>query len=668
VYAARFAHANETAEPGYYQVRLASGVNVELTATPRTGRGRFTFPGNRPATLLIRVSDSEVGSSDAQVAVDAATRTVTGSVTSGNFCGYLGTVNRRSYYTLHFVAVFDRPFAAVGGWQNGDLVQQPSARGGTTYGEDGFPAAGLGAGAFVGFDTSANPTVTVRVGISYVSLDNARANLAAENPEDMSFEALRSRARQAWNARLSQIRVGGGTAGERTAFYTALYHSLLHMNLFSDVNGEYWGVDQQVHRIGEPQKAQYANFSGWDVYRSQVQLVALLDPGVASDMAQSLLNQALQNGGVWDRWTHNSGATHVMEGDPSPATVAGIRAFGGASFDVESAYASLLRAATVPTAWDRSDEGCPVACVGQRPSLDEWLTIHYVPAVSHAWGGAGETLEDASADFALAQLAARLGDDENHARLLARAQYWRNLVNDQGYAQNRNADGSWPPFEARSSAGFAEGSSAQYTWMIPFNAEGLFDAIGGRNRAVSRLDRFFHNEDGSWALTRLGALKAEMDNEPSIGAAWLYLFAGEPYKTQATIREALVRLWGDRPDGIPGNDDLGAMSSWFVWSALGLYPFFPGRAELVVGSPLFPRAEIRRAGGPTIVIVGEGAEARAPFVRALRVDGRSVTRPWLPESFLVSGGRLEFVVSREPEPSWGAGADDVPPSFDTAER
>jgi predicted alpha-1,2-mannosidase len=668
VYAARFAHANETAEPGYYQVRLASGVNVELTATDRTGRGRFTFPGGQPAVMLIRVSDSEVGSSDAQIAVEREARTVTGWVTSGNFCGYLGTVNRRSYYTLYFVAVFDRPFATVGGWQNGDLVPQPSARGGTTYGDDGFPSAGLGSGAYVGFDTTVNPVVEVRVGISYVSLDNARANLTAENAEDASFETLRSGAREAWNARLRQIRLGGGTADERTTFYTALYHSLLHMNLFSDANGDYWGIDQQVHRIVEPQKAQYANFSGWDVYRSQVQLVALVDPGVASDMAQSLLNQAVQNGGVWDRWTHNSGATHVMEGDPSPPTVAGIQAFGGASFDVRGAYASLLRAATVPTGLDRSDDGCPVACAGQRPSLDEWLTIHWVPTVSHAWGGAGETLEDVTADFALAQLAARLGDEENHGRLLARARYWKNLVNDQGFVQNRNADGTWPPFDARSDDGFAEGSSAQYTWMIPFNARGLFAAIGGGDRAVSRLDEFFHNGDGTWALTRLGPLKAEMDNEPSVGAAWLYLFAGQAYKTQATVREALVRLWGNRPDGIPGNDDLGAMSSWYVWSALGLYPFYPGRAELVLGSPLFPRAEIRRANGPTIVVVADGAEARAPYVSALRVDGRSVSRPWLPESFVASGGRLEFAVSRAPDPSWGAGAADAPPSFDTGER
>jgi len=675
VYAQRFAHANETAEPGYYQVRLASGVNVELTATARTGAARFTFPSDEDAALLVRVSDSEVGSSDAVVRVDPGSRTITGSVTSGNFCGYIGTVDRRSYYSLHFVAVFDRPFARVGAWRNDTLTPDlATAGGGTTYGDDGYPAPGLGSGAYVGFDTRDGGTVNVRVGISYVSLDNARANLEAENPEGTPFDEVRAGARAAWNDAIGRIEISGGSPDERVMFYTALYHSLLHMNLASDVNGEYWGFDQQAHAVMGSQRAQYANFSGWDVYRSQVHLVALVDPAVASDMAQSLVNQASQFGGVWDRWTHNAGATHVMEGDPSPPTVAGIYAFGGTGFDQRAAFASLLRAATVPTPFDLSDEGCRVECVGERPSLDKWLTLHYIPTVSNAWGGAGETLEDATADFALAQLARRLGEDEAHARLLARSGYWRNLWNPapvtrdgqtlaEGYIQNRNEDGTWPDFDPASSQGFAEGSSAQYTWMVPFDARGLIDLMGGREAAGRRLDRFFHNEDGSWALTRLGSLKAEMDNEPSIVAPWMYLFTGQPHKTQATVRAAMNALWRNAADGIPGNDDLGAMSSWYVWSAMGMYPFFPGRAELVLASALFPRIVVRRANGTTITIEAEGAATDAPYVRGLRVNGGPWTRPWLPESFVAEGGSLEFLLSDEPDPAWGAQPEDAPPSF-----
>ncbi len=615
--------------------------------------------------MLVRVSDTEVGSTDAHVSIDAAARTIRGDVTSGNFCGYLGEEDRRSYYTLHFVAIFDQPFASVGAWHNGDLLSgATSAEGGTTFGKDGYPAAGLGSGAYVGFDTRNGATVNVRVGISYVSGANAAANLAAENPDGTRFDVVRSRARDSWNSALGRIQVTGGTPAENTVFYTALYHALLHPNLFSDANGEYFGFDGKTHSVIGQQEAQYANFSGWDVYRDQLQLVTFLDQRVGSDIAQSLFNQATQSSGEWDRWTHNAGETHVMEGDAAAPAVAGIYAFGGTSFDAKGALASLVHAATVPTMHDLSDQGCGVACVGQRPSLDKWLAIHYVPTKSNAWGGAGETLEDATADFSLSQLASRVGDTETAKTFLERAQYWKNLMNEEGYIQNRNEDGTWPPFDPASSQGFAEGSSAQYTWMVPFNARGLFGAMGGADKANQRLDRFFHNPDGSWALTRMGGAHAELDNEPSIGAPWLYLFSGQPHKTQSTVREAMNELWSDRPYGLPGNDDLGAMSAWFVWSAIGMYPGIPGRAELLLGSPLFQRIEIRRGGGATITMTAPQARADAPYVQTLRVNGRPSTRPWLPEEFIRSGGTLEFTLGTQPNPRWGAKAEDAPPSFD----
>lgn len=663
-------HANETAVPGYYQLRLRSGLNVELTATRRTGSGRFTYPPGEPAAMLVRMSDSEVGSGDARVEVIPESRVVTGSVTSGNFCAYIDGIDSRSYYTLHFWAVFDRPFSGHGSWEDGAVDPGGTeARGGTGYGPEGVPVAGRGSGAWVEFETGDAPTtVGVRVGISYVSRENARANLEAENPGGTPFDAVRTRAREAWSRELRRIRIAGGTPGERRTFYTALYHVLLHPNVFSDVNGEYRGFDGEVHAVEPPQEVQYANFSGWDVYRSQLQLVTLLRPGVAGDIARSLHNQAMQHGGVWDRWTHNSGPTGVMTGDPSAPAVAGIHAFGGTGFDVEGAFESLVRAATVPTPRDLSDEGCPVGCLGQRPSLDRWLEIHYIPAGSHAWGGAGETLEAATADFALSQLARRLGRDTLHRRFLERSGYWRNVFNPDatagaGYVQDRRADGSWTDFDPASRDGFAEGSSAQYTWMVPFDPRGLFEAMGGPETAARRLDGFFHNPDGSRALTGLGGMRAEMDNEPSIGAPWLYLFAGEPHRTQATVRAIVNRLWRPDPDGIPGNDDLGAMSSWYVWAAMGMYPGIPGRAELLLASPLFPAIEVRRVGGPTLEIRAPGADAHTPYVRELRVDGEATTRPWLPESFVREGGELRYRLSATPDTTWGAAPDDAPPSF-----
>ncbi len=688
IYASDFTHTDEHAAAGAYDVTLASGVRVQLAATMRTGAGRFTYPSGRPAVMLIRTSDTQIGSSDAEIAIDPATRTISGSVTSGNFCGYLSPAGRHSYYTLHFVAVFDRPFTTTGTWQDEALrPETTSAKGGTTYGTEGYPPVGKGSGGYVGF--APGSTVNVRVAISYVSQANARANLAAEQQVSSTLDTVARAAHDAWNAALGRIAITGGTETERRVFYTALYHSLLHMNVFSDANGEYHGFDGATHRVQAPQRAQYANFSGWDVYRSQVQLVALLEPDVAADMAQSLLNQASQNAGVWDRWTHNSGATSVMEGDPSPPTVAAIAAFGGTHFDLKGALASLKRAATVPTALDLGDEGCRVMCRGQRPSLDTWLAIHYVPTVSHAWGGAGETLEDVTADFALAQLARMAGDTTTERDFLARADYWRNVFNATptitegrgrggrvaqapatpekpqpgGYIQNRNEDGTWPPLDPASSNGFAEGSAVQYTWMIPFNLGGLVEAMGGAARANARLDAFFKAPDDAWAITRSGGLHADLANEPSIGSPWTYLYTGQPPKTQEIVRHVLNTLWKDAPDGIPGNDDLGAMSSWYVWASMGLYPGIPGRAELFVAAPLFPQVVVHRGNGRTITIHAPGATASMAYVRTLSVDGRDSSRAWLPDSFARNGGTLRFTLSASPVLSWGTSPSVVPPSF-----
>ena len=667
VYASTYSHDNETARAGYYRVLLDNGVNIELSATTRTGAARFTYPAGQPASLLIRTSDSEVGSSDAQVTVDSAGHTVTGSVTSGNFCGYLTDDLKHSYYTLYFVAEFDQPFASHGTWQEGKVhAGGDSSTGGMGYGPQGIPDPGHGSGAYVSFNTAKGKSVNVRVGISYVSLENARANLRAENARADVDEVARSAA-AAWDDALGRIQVKGGTPDQLTTFYTALYHSLLHPNVYSDVNGQYYGFDTKVHNIDAGQKAQYANFSGWDIYRSQLQLVTWLEPDIGSDIAQSLFNQAKQNDGEWDRWTHNAGGTHVMNGDPAAPAMADIYAFGGTRFDAHAALASLVQAATVPTAHDISSAGCGIACVGQRPALDQWLKLHYIPANTNSWHGATETLESVTADFGVAALAARLGDKQTEAAFLKRADYWRNVFNphatpEGGYVQDRNVDGSWVPLDPADQDNFVEGSAAQYLWMIPFNVHGLSDALGGNDRMNRRLDAFFHHADGNWAVTKSGGLHSELDNEPSIGSPWLYDFTGQPWRTQETIREVLDKLWTNAPEGIPGNDDLGEMSSWYVWSAIGLYPGIPGRAELLLSTPLFSQVDVHRPGGDLAISVKrDSADAR--YIKALAVNGKPYGAPYLPEPLALHGGILQESVSQTPDTQWGSKRSDAPPSF-----
>jgi len=658
-------HAKETASPGAYTLTLDNGVAVSLAATARTAVGQFQFPADKPANLLFRTSDSEVGSGDSTIIIDPATRTVRGSVTSGNFCGYLAEDRRESYYTLHFVAEFDQPFEVGGTWRD-DTVQGGAREGGggTTYGSKGHPPAGKGAGGWISFDAKRTPQVTARIGISYVDEAGARANLRRESPQGTTVAATQAATRAKWNELLGQVSVKGGTPDERTVFYTALYHAMLAPNLHSDGDGRYRGMDGKVHALAKRQQAQYANYSGWDVYRSQLQLLTLLQPQVGSDVAQSLLNQADQNGGVWDRWTHITGATGVMNGDPSPPSVAAIHAFGGRGFDLQRAYASLKKAATVPTARDLDKRGCPVLCVGQRPGLDQWIALKYMPEGAPGWGSAADTLEMVSADFGLSELALAAGDVQGAKQFRERSGWWRNLYNPkatapQGYIQPRNADGSWPAFDPAADDGFVEGSGAQYLWMVPFDPAGLFEALGGRDASIARLDAFFRKPDGAWAVTKSGPLHAELDNEPSIAAPWLYNFLGQPWKTQETVRQAMRQIWTNTPEGMPGNDDLGQMSSWYVWSALGLYPVYPGRADLVIGSPLFTEAVITRPGAK-IVVRARGAAMDAPYVQSLQVDGKASTASWLPASFVQRGGTLDFELGSTKNEQWGA--QDVPPS------
>jgi predicted alpha-1,2-mannosidase len=825
VYASTFSHTAETAKAGYYRVGLDSGASAEVTATPRTGSGTFAFPADTAASLLFRTSSSETGSTDATVKVDAARNAVTGSVTAGNFCGPQSPNNRKSYYTLHFAAHFDRPFATAGTWRDGTV--QPGtteASGGTGFDAAGRPVAGKGSGGYVTFPTGTTE-VGVKVAVSYVSLANAEANLAAENPPTRTFDEVRAAAVDAWRSALGKIEIGGGSLDQRTVFYTALYHALLEPTLTSDVNGQYQGADDKAHRLEKGQLQQYGTFSGWDVYRAQMQLLALLDPKMASDFAQSLFNYAGQRDGEWDRWLLQHGKTSVMSGDPSAAGVAAMYAFGARDFDVRGAYESLIKAATVPTANDLSDAGCPVECVGQRPSLDRYMKLGYVPADDcHCWGGAAETLEDAAADYGLSELARALGDTANEELFLKRSHNWRNVFDpkataDPGLAHNlrkrivavtasgdnppnegrqllvdgdrgtkwltfattgwvsvalaephpvtkyamtsandvpgrdpkdwtldgsndgvtwttvdsrtdqsfpdrgftkeyevessqpwshyrlnvtanggapivqlaeleladpamptpepadgpfagwmrdRHSDGRWADgFSPSTGRGFVEGSSAQYTWMVYSEALGLAEAMGGKETALKRLDAFFRKPDGSFDFSGTSSVRYDPTNEPDIQTPFLYNYFGAPYKTQETVRAVLNQLWKNETGGIPGNDDAGTLSAWYVFSVLGIYPQVPTRADLVLSAPLFPRAVVHLGSGMDLTI---DAPAPGTYIRGLTVNGAASTKSWIPASMVHKGGSLVFGLGDQPDTAWGASPVDVPPQVTTAQQ
>ncbi|MFF4667848.1 GH92 family glycosyl hydrolase [Streptomyces sp. NPDC001282] len=672
-YAAGFSHADETAEPGRYRVGLDSGVTTDLAVSERAGAADFTFPADKPASLLFRVSNSLNGSEDAHVDIDTAHNKVTGWVETGAFCGRRangGTPNnnRKSYYRLYFTAAFDRSFSGVGTWLDNQLSPGSiSTSGGEGY-LTGADRAGRGSGGYVSFDTGKDNNVHMRLGISYVSLAGAEANLRGEIAPNASVEDVAKAGKGAWNRALKSVKISGGDEDRRTAFYTALYHALQQPNLISDRNGTYVGMDRKVHTLARGQKAQYSNFSGWDQYRAQVQLLALLKPRVAGDFAQSLYNFAQQNDGIWDRWVHISGATHVMTGDPSAATLATFYAMGVRNFDVQGAFDSLYRQATVPHPSGLSDAGCPGQCEGNRPNLAQYMKSGYAAQDQcHCWGGAAETLEDSVADAALAQWAKQLRRDEEYKALTKRGGYWKNVYNpvatpDAGYIQARNADGSWvTPFSPSSGLGFAQGSAATYLWMVPQDIQGLVAAMGGRDKAASRLDAFFHNTDGSWSVSGGDALRYDPTNEPGIHAPWLYNALGQPWKTQETVRQILDTVYGTGPAGLPGNDDLGTMSAWYVFSALGIYPKAPGSADLLLSAPVFPHAVIASAGDrDEITIDAPRATDINRYVNSVNVDGEKHDSSWVDGSFTRRGGSLAFGVSAEADTRWATDPSNLP--------
>jgi predicted alpha-1,2-mannosidase len=646
---ARFSHAAETAQVGYYQVTTASPaapdspVTTRLATATRSGIAEFTFPASTQAGLLLKVADSEqrlttVGGETVPVyqKVDRTTarvignREVTGSVTAGHFCGlpYQGD------YTLHFDIRFAEPFTASGTWSGG-------------------PHGGPG-GVHLTFDTTGDRTVTAKVGISYTSAANAALNLATEIP-GWDFGSVRRANVRAWNALLGRLTVSGGTAGQQTEFYTALYHSLLDPHVFSDVNGQYRGMDGRVHTAAAGH-AQYADYSGWDIYRDQVQLAALVAPHQTSDVIRSMLSDYDQDG-MLPKWAQANSESFEMVGDPADPIIADAYAFGARDFDSRQALRDMVAQATQPSSI--------------RPGQAVLDRYGYLPAdlsypCCNFHAPVSTQLEYDTDDYAIAALARALGDRPTYLKFAARAQSWQNVFNaGTGYVQARLASGAWAPgFTPGTEAGLVEGTAAQYTPMAPFNLSALIAARGGRQAWQGFLDRLLDS------LTNPGPASARLSNEPSLAIPWEYDYAGAPWKTQQAVRRVQTALFADAPDGEPGNDDLGAMSSWFVWSNLGLYPETPGTDTLVLGSPVFPHATVHLAGGRRLTIDARNTDsgstgAGAPYVHELWVNGRDWDRPYLTGGQYSRGGHLSFDLGTTPDPSWGAGA--APPSDSTGE-
>ena len=676
---APLSHSQETATPGYYQL-TAGGVDTQLTTSTRSGMAKFGFPAGAGAgNLLFKLSASGAPDTATHFQV-VSDKEISGWVTTGDFCG------ASNQYTLHFDMVFDRAFTGYGTWTNGSTPQagaksmtsrlSPAATAaarrqakaqalqamstaslpGTANSHNGRlrmnataasqPPVSDADGAYLTFDTSSNAAVMAKIGISYVSTDNAAQNRTQELP-GWNLNQVKTAAHAAWNQALSKIQIAGGTPTQQTVFYTALYHSLLHPNIDSDVNGQYSGFDGQLHTAPSGH-AEYANYSGWDIYRSQTQLESMLFPQQMSDTVTSMLDDYDQTG-MFPKWSEDNGESYVMVGDPSDPIIADAHAFGATGFNANQALTDMETEANVPN--------------NIRPGLDDYMNDGYLPidgtyGCCNFYGPVSTQEEYNAADSSIGSLAQALGKTSVASTFDTRANNWQNVFNPgSGFLQPKLADGAFQSgFDPTSGNGFVEADAYVYAAELPFDVAGLASAEGGDANWVKFLDGL------TSSVTAMGPTQAQLGNEPSFDIPWEYDYVGAPAKTQQVIREVQDQLYTNTPGGLAGNDDLGAMSSWYVWSALGGYPETPGSATLALGSPEFSSIAIHLGNGKTITESAPQAADNAPYVQSVTLNGSSWDRAYLPATVFAKGGTIDWTLGTAASTTWASAPNDAPPS------
>ncbi|MGI5460031.1 GH92 family glycosyl hydrolase [Streptomyces sp. CA-249302] len=654
-YEAEFSHDDEAASPGYYRVGLKTGIEAELTATARTGVQRYTFPATDKANVLLNAAQSlHTGVSSKVEVLD--NRTVRTAITGRGFC------QDTKPYTVYTVTRFDRPFTAYGTW-DGSTVTAGSKTG-----------AG---GAYVRFDTTEDRTVEATTALSYVDARGASVNLRAEGGR--SFDAVHHKARQAWEDRLDDVRAQGGSDSLRRTFYSSLYRSFLAPNIGSDADGRYTGWDQEIHRTDG--FTYYQNWSLWDTYRTQSQLLSLLAPREARDMAISVVRISEESGWL-PKWGYGTVETNIMTGDPVTPFLTNAYQQGLLKGYEERAYRALKRNA----------DGVPPAdspAVG-REANKEYVAEGFAPYIkgrphvkpgdSDYDHGASATLEYALSDAMLAQMARDLGHDSDAARYAARAQSYRNIFDPStGFFRARDASGAFTgPADPAQSEGFHEGTSWQYQWLVPQDLKGMVGLIGGEQAANDRLDSFFAYDQlladpaktarEVWVngpYDYYNADKYNPQNEPDLIAPYTYLSTGQPWKTTDVVHAALT-LFTDTPTGMTGNDDLGTMSAWNVLSSIGIFPVQPGYDTWGLSTPVFDRVDLtldrRYYPRGALTITAPGTSATDRYIRSARTDGSAYDRTYLTTGDLRGLRSLAFTVGPRPS-EWGTSPQAAPPAL-----
>jgi len=603
----------EQGHAGYYEAIVQEDIRAKLTVTERTGMANYEYLADlQYGTVIIGGGISATPIEQAAVVITAPNK-CEGYAEGGYFCGI------RTPYKVYFVAEFDADALESGTWKRDELMPN------TTFAEGEY------SGVFFTFDVSRKKNIQYKIGISYVSVENARENLKVENT-GWDFQQIQDQAEARWNHYLGKIEVEGTNPDRTAQFYTHMYRSFIHPNVCSDVNGEYMGADYKVHKS---RSKHYTSFSNWDTYRTQIQLLSILDPEVSSDIVISHQLFAEQSGGVFPRWVMANVETGVMQGDPSPILIANAYAFGARNYDPKPIFKIMQKGAETPGAKSQDVEA--------RPGLKQYLDKGYY--------NASIQLEYTSADFAIGQFALRaVGDEFASWRFFHFARSWKNLYNPEtGWLQSRHPDGSWKPL----SEDFRESTYKNYFWMVPYDIAGLIEIIGGNQKAEVRLDEFFVRLDAGYNDAWFAS-----GNEPSFHIPWIYNWVGTPYKTQKIVNRVLNEQYSSRIDGLPGNDDLGTMGAWYVFACIGLYPEIPGIGGLTVNTPIFSSVKVHLPKGDIVI---KGGSEKNIYIKSMKLDGKPYESTWIDWEQLSKGAVIDYVTSSKPDVKWGTKI--VPPSF-----
>ena len=626
-------YRNEKATPGYYSNELTKyGIKCEVTATDRSSIERFTFKKGE-AHLLMNVGDgltNEVGGSIRRV----SDTEIEGMRLLGTFC-----YNPQAVFPMYFVMRVNKAPREAGFWKKQPPMTGVEAQWDPDNGKYKIyrnykrELAGNEVGYYFSYDAEEGEQVEVQIGVSFVSIANARENLDHEQ-QGFQFDKVRAEARKRWAETLNTITVEGGTEAQRRVFYTALYHTQIHPNILQDVNGEY--PEMENGRIGRTDRTRYTVFSLWDTYRNLHQLETLLYPERQTDMVRSMIDM-YKEWGWMPKWELFGRETWTMEGDPSIPVITDTWLKGLRDFDIETAYKAFRASATLPGKDNR-----------MRPDIDDYIAKGYVPLGAFAQDNSGDNsvshaLEYYIADYALSNLATALGKKDDAALFYKRSLGYKHYYDKKfGTLRPRHADGSWlTPFDPKDGAdfsnapGFHEGSAWNYTFYVPHDVKGLARLMGGEKAFVNKLQRVFDEN------------LYDPANEPDIAYPYLFsYFKGQEWRTQKEVARLLDKYYKDTPDGIPGNEDCGTMSSWAIFSMMGLYPDCPGQPYYTLTSPVFDRVTLhldkRYYPQGDIVIEANRDLDGQKFISSMSLGGKKLSRYRISHDELTRGRHLVF--------------------------